>query len=226
MKIEKIIDSLNETNIYIVYDEKEKNCIIIDPCNFDIVNGFILKNNLKIDFIVLTHEHFDHILGVNKLIDKYECVLVASEACNVGIINSKTNLSSFSEILFYFKANYNGKFIHDEIKSVNPYICKPANMTFKKRKTIIWNNYEICMYETPGHSKGSISIVIDNKYMFSGDSLLKDVDVITRFPGGSTKEYNNITFPFYNSLDNNMIVHPGHGHSFMLKEKFIIEEKK
>jgi glyoxylase-like metal-dependent hydrolase (beta-lactamase superfamily II) len=223
MKIEKLIDSLNDTNTYIVYDEKEKNCIIFDPCNFNIVNEFIFKNNLQIGFIILTHEHFDHILGVNKLIDKYKCDLVASEECNGRITNSKSNLSSFSEVLFYFK-NYNARKLPNQIKKIDPYICRTANIKFENSKKIKWNSHDIYMYETPGHSKGSITIIIDNEYLFSGDSMLKDMEVITRFPGGSTKDYNNITLPFYKSLDFNLIVYPGHGQSFVLKEKFKIEE--
>lgn len=224
MIVKTIVDDLNDTNIYIIYDNITKKAIIIDPNNFKSVDEFIGSFGLNINYIILTHEHFDHILGVNELLDKYGCSLVTSEICNIGIMNPKINLSSFSEVLLYFKNNHNGKALSAELKEVKSYICRSADICFKKSKILIWNNHKIQMYETPGHSKGSICIIVDNKYLFSGDSLLKDIDVITRFPGGSTKEYNNITLEFYKSLDKDIIVYPGHGQSFILKEKFKVEE--
>lgn len=224
MEIKTFIDNLNATNIYIVYDKIKKNCVIIDPSNYKLIDDFIKHNELDIDYILLTHEHFDHILGVNELINKYNCSLVASEQCNSRIVNSKTNLSSFSEVLLYFRNNCKQRSISidNEVKS---YSCKPADITFVGDLTLFWNNHRIYICETPGHSKGSVSVVFNNKIVFSGDSLLKDLDVITRFPGGSAKEYNSITLPFYESLSKNMIVYPGHGESFVMREKLCVEVK-
>lgn len=47
--------------------------------------------------------------------------------------------------------------------------------------------------ELPGHSNGSTGILIDEKYFFSGDSLLKDFNTITALPGGNRKLYNKVT---------------------------------
>ncbi|WP_291971450.1 hypothetical protein [Candidatus Symbiopectobacterium sp.] len=42
----------------------------------------------------------------------------------------------------------------------------------------------------------------------------------SRFPGESTKDYNNITLPFLKSLDEDMLCFPGHGDEGTLKEIF------
>ena len=50
------------TNCYIVYDDKSKEAIVIDPgYEDDDIVEFIEKNELKLKYIYLTHCHFDHI---------------------------------------------------------------------------------------------------------------------------------------------------------------------
>ena len=77
---------------------------------------------------------------------------------------------------------------------------------------------DIKCVEMPGHSTGSIGIIIDNKLFFSGDSLLKNVHVTTSLPGGSKKDYRSITVPLIKALPNETLVYPGHGESFILGE--------
>ena len=68
-------------------------------------------------------------------------------------------------------------------------------------------------HHIPGHSQGSCCILLNNKVLFTGDSLLAEYPVITRFPGGSSKDYKNISLPFLKSLNPNLVVYPGHGKS-------------
>ena len=72
--------------------------------------------------------------------------------------------------------------------------------------------------ETPGHSPGSICILINDKYIFSGDSLVDGNKVITRLPGGSRKDYNQITKPFLEGLSEDSIIFPGHGQEGCIKD--------
>ena len=62
------------TNCYIIFDEKSKETMIIDPAgqvNKIVKMLDILKGNLK--YIYLTHCHGDHIGGVQELKEKYNC---------------------------------------------------------------------------------------------------------------------------------------------------------
>ena len=65
--------------------------------------------------------------------------------------------------------------------------------------------------ETPGHSKGSICIFLDEKVMFSGDTLVTGFNTIVRLPGGSKKDFYSITIPYLKQLDEDIVVYPGHG---------------
>ena len=45
---------------------------------------------------------------------------------------------------------------------------------------------------------------------------MMSMPVITRFPGGSTRDYKDKTLPFLYSLDQKLVALPGHGHTFLL----------
>ena len=97
------------------------------------------------------------------------------------------------------------------------YVCT-ADEIFTEVLNTEWNGYTIEMIYTPGHSPGSCCIRIDNMYVFTGDSLILDTPVITRFPGGSLELYESETLPFLRNLPGDTVILPGHGAPFCLKE--------
>ena len=57
--------------IYIVSDEAEKNCFIIDPAwDPALLDKYLNENSLKLSFILLTHTHPDHINAVDHFLKK------------------------------------------------------------------------------------------------------------------------------------------------------------
>ena len=54
-------------------------------------------------------------------------------------------------------------------------------------------------------------IKINDKFIFTGDSLIPKIETITRLPGGSRKIYEEKTLPIIKALDGNNIIFPGHG---------------
>ena len=68
MKIEKITEPYFSENIYILVDEKTKKCAIVDPGGEkDKILNYIKRNSLKLEYILLTHAHGDHIGAVNDI---------------------------------------------------------------------------------------------------------------------------------------------------------------
>ena len=58
------------TNCYIVWDEDTKNAAVIDPGDDGAyLSDRLRKNGLTLQFILLTHGHFDHITGVPELME-------------------------------------------------------------------------------------------------------------------------------------------------------------
>ena len=79
-----------------------------------------------------------------------------------------------------------GNEVRHFLSEYKPYSCL-ADEIFDKELKYIWNEHELTFTSTPGHSPGSDCILIDNRFLFTGDSLLKDIPIITRFSGGTRK---------------------------------------
>lgn len=209
--IYKITEPTNNTNSYILYDKKDDKVLLIDACDFSRIDNFLIRNRLAIDYIILTHEHCDHIFGLEQLREKYNACVIASKSCSNGIRNCLVNMSGIYESYLFFSGR-------DNTAAIDPFICKEAEVTFSERIRFEWNNHKISIEETPGHSKGSCSILLDGIQLFSGDSLSIDYKVITKLPNGSTTEYKKRTTPFFRGLPDNTIVFPGHGRNFLIGE--------
>ncbi len=68
---------------------------------------------------------------------------------------------------------------------------------------------EFAVYHTPGHSKDSICLVGDGK-IFSGDTLFVGNCGRIDLPGGSANELYHSLFDVLHSLDDNLVLYPGH----------------
>jgi hydroxyacylglutathione hydrolase len=71
LKIYTLVNPPIDSNTYVLYLTDAKNAIIIDPFNAKMVIEFINKNDLFVDYIIFTHEHYDHIAGGNGLRNEY-----------------------------------------------------------------------------------------------------------------------------------------------------------
>ena len=67
----EIIPCLNDNYSYIIQDEKTNLVGVVDPSDFYPIDSFLSKKYKKLDYILNTHHHFDHIGGNEKLKSKY-----------------------------------------------------------------------------------------------------------------------------------------------------------
>lgn len=57
-----------QTNTYLIYDEETKEGLIIDPADdANFLSEQILRLGVKLQYVVATHGHFDHVLAANEL---------------------------------------------------------------------------------------------------------------------------------------------------------------
>lgn len=194
MKVKRIINNPVSSNCFVLYEDTGDlcSCVIIDPGseNSDELFAFLIEKKLCPVYLILTHEHFDHCWGVNDLRNRFpEMKLVCSRECSDSIQSSKRNCSLFYDYLKAFEV------AQADVKiDANAYImtCGDINMTILR---------------TPGHSNGSISIVIDN-IIFTGDALIPGYKTITKLPTASVEEQIK-TETFFKTLEGYMI-YPGH----------------
>lgn len=190
-----------DSNCFVIYNDLNSDCIVVDPGTEDCKEliSFLHENNLIPQNIVLTHEHFDHIWGVNKLLEIYNCIIVCTEKCLENIINKKKNLS-----IFYNQIGF-------EILAKN-------NTIIVSNNNLKLGNYIVKFKETPGHSEGSVSFWID-KNLFIGDVFIKGIKTVTKLPGGSKKQLAETIYELNELFSNeNMMVYPGHGEVMTFNE--------
>ena len=75
MKIE-IIPCLKDNYSYVIIDENNKKTCVVDPSESEPIINFLEINNLKLNYILNTHHHYDHIGGNIELKKKYKAKVV------------------------------------------------------------------------------------------------------------------------------------------------------
>lgn len=206
ISIERILNSPIDSNCFIIYSMENETCIIIDPGTEDCFSliEFIRVKKLKPVYIFITHEHFDHIWGVNKLKETFDCKLVCSLICSEKIIAKKKNMS-----LFYNQVGF-------ETYPADIY-CEDIDNHME------WNGMEITFIPTKGHTDSSICILIDNN-LFSGDTIIKNTKTVVKLPGGSKlKLIESLAYLNRKFKKSQIMIHAGHGESFWFDELKIQE---
>lgn len=172
-------------NCYIVSDLNNDKALIIDPGgDFYSIKQKLNEINKQAGAVIVTHCHFDHVLAVSDF--QKEDVPVYMHFADEDFITSNGNLAKY----FGLKMNL-----------------------FTLNNRLIGGFFDICGYkvqiiETPGHTDGSICIIIDN-YLFSGDTLFFGSYGRTDFPSGSKLKLINSAKKLF-ALERDYIVCPGH----------------
>ena len=178
-----------ETNCYFVYDSDTKECVVIDPAK----NGLYEKlsdNGLKVCAVLLTHGHFDHIMGVNELKERSGAKLYAHRAEDELCRNSYLNAS-------------------EQIR--RPYTVEP-DVLLSDGDEIELAGAKFKVYATPGHTLGSCCYYIDSeKWLFSGDTLFCGSIGRSDLPTGNGKEIMDSVQLIMDTFDDDVKVYPGHG---------------
>ena len=191
-----------DSNMYVLLAEGQ--ALVIDPIDSD--EAFEYVRPFHEITVLLTHEHFDHICGLNRLQAEHKCTVIAQEKCSERIQNCKTNFSAMAETMLELSGI-------ERDKRVEPFVCGKADIIFEEKHVLKWQGADIEIFSTPGHSPGSVCIAI-GKYLFTGDSFLEK-GPMNRFPGGSKNEYYHKTIPIIKRQMKNVgVIFPGHGDKF------------
>lgn len=192
------------SNMYVV--SENGHAIVIDP-----YRNIIPAAGLTIDRIILTHEHYDHISGVQLWKEHTKAPVLCSRACADNIDNPKKNLAGYFDEFCGLQTWVELNELPDADRN---YSCS-ADDAFEESMSFDWQGHDWNLFEMPGHSQGSIGILLDEKYFFSGDSLIENHEIATRLPGGSRKKWNEVGAPRLSSIPVGITVYPGHFQSFI-----------
>ena len=203
---------IEKANTYVIEDNGH--AVIIDACSKAVAEE-LKRRNVTPDYLILTHEHCDHLWGVNAIRSAFPNVqVVAQEYCNEAIGDPKRNKAKQYHI--YATLRFGEEYQNEEAKN-RKYACAAAEITFKEKLELTWCGYDIVFCHTPGHSPGSMLINIDGVGIFSGDSILQE-ETFLKFDGGDVNAFNSITLPVIESIPDKTVVFPGHGKVIQMRE--------
>lgn len=193
MILKKFILGNIENNNYLLIDQSQKGqneAILIDCTEkSDEIDNALKEYEATLKYILITHGHFDHVLGVNAFKAKYNCKAFIHE-------DDKSLLEKMKE----FARNFG--FEVAEIQKADEFL--------KDGQIIKFGEHEIKVIHTPGHTKGGVCYLIDDM-LFSGDTLFYEDVGRTDLPGGSFEEIMSSIKEKLFTLNNNIKVYPGHG---------------
>ncbi len=195
MKINTFHVGIIDTNCYVLTDEKTHDSLIVDPGDVSKeLLDFIKDKNIK--YILLTHGHYDHILGVAKLKKIIDAPVLISEQDAPCLYDD--NLSRA------------GLHFPEKQESVTP------DRLLNDGDIIPFGNTEIKVMHTPGHTVGCVCYILaENNIIFTGDTLFKLSMGRTDFKGGSDFEMMK-SLSKLAALNGDFSVFPGHGDSTTL----------
>lgn len=190
---------------------KGNDAIIIDP-HYSLSALQTLKSiHVENATIILTHEHPDHTSGVNFFKSIFNSTLICNDSCSKKISKKRNNQPVIILRQLIELDKKNGTDLARDYKLNNPPYTCTADITFSRYLKLDWSGMPLILTSTPGHSPGSICIELNKSFLFTGDYLIKDTPVITRFIDSSVKDLIDITIPFFESLNKNITIFPGHG---------------
>ena len=184
-----------QTNCYLLWQDDQDTCIVIDP-------GYeperILRKTeqlgKRIEAILLTHGHFDHVGAVEEIVKATGCALWMSEGDWSQFRNPVT-------AYFYPLAN-----------------CDFTEVSFcEEGEHISVGGLTFTVLATPGHTHGSVCYLCEDA-LFSGDTLFAGSCGRTDLPGGDGK-WLRWSLERLSEIEEDLTVYPGHGESTTLAQE-------
>lgn len=206
--VEQLPVGMMEVNCYLVYEADSRKGIIVDPGD---EGSHILHRvedlGLKIDQIVLTHGHGDHIGAVEYIQKRLEVEIAVGRADASMLRDASINLSQNLGISIELRE---------------------ADVLLAEGDTVAVGEHKLTVIETPGHTLGGISLVGEG-FVISGDLIFAGSIGRVDLPGGNYDTIINAIKTKILPLGDHYIIYPGHGpKTSVLQEKtfnpFLIEE--
>lgn len=190
MIIKQFVAGLIENNMYLVVDENTREAVVIDaPADIPELKKTVDELGAKVKYILITHGHFDHIMGLNSLKKTLNAPAVI---CKEDIVISD-KINDFTRLFGV------------------PDSVPPTYEKFVKDGDIIEvGDLKIKVIQTAGHTEGGVCYLVDEN-LFSGDTLFRQSVGRTDLYGGSFEKICHSVKDILFNLDENTKVFPGHG---------------
>lgn len=198
MILKQFVIGFLDVNNYLLIDEVSKEAVLIDCTEKnDKIDEALAEYGAKLKYILLTHGHFDHVLGVNNFKTKYKCQVLIHGEDDVLLQNIDKFMSGFG-------------FGTTEVQHVDGFL--------KENQIIKFGEIKIRVIHTPGHSRGSVGYLVQDN-LFSGDTIFYECVGRTDLMGGSFSQLKDSIEKKIFTLDDNIKIYPGHGQASTVKHE-------
>jgi hydroxyacylglutathione hydrolase len=191
VKIKNLVVGPIETNCYIFFEEVSRKAVVIDPGgDIDKILGYITETGLDVEWILLTHGHFDHTFYAGDLALRLNAKIGMHEE-DISMLSTSLDVAE----------------IYYEVDSYMPF--QPTDL-LNDGDVINLGNSKIEVIHTPGHSKGGLCFVTEIG-IFCGDTIFNGSIGRTDFSGGSYDQLIHSIREKILKMDDKIELYCGHG---------------
>jgi hydroxyacylglutathione hydrolase len=192
--IRRVIGGSIGTNCYLI--EEDGSAVLVDYVPQ--VRKILDAGGLKVEKVLLTHIHFDHIEMLSAFQKNNVFDLYLSEDGLRSINDPEKNLLTYAAPMIDTDSM-------DRIDLGNAKSVSQGDV-------IVWKNHPFDVLSSPGHSPDSLMYMLaDNKCVFSGDTLFYMSVGRTDFPGSSHEKLIGSIRNLFDAAGDDFTVYPGHG---------------
>ena len=194
-----------DTNCYLIGDEKEGVCSVVDPGGSpERIFEMIEKSGLRLEKIFLTHGHWDHVGAIPALLEKWP---------DLPVYAHEKELCPADEPNPHYFFPHAGK----------------NQRTYGNGDILNVGSLEVKVLHTPGHSAGSVTLLAEDR-MFCGDTLFALGCGRWDLPGGDMHDL-IASLAILGDLKGSYKVYPGHGEESNLdferkNNRYMVEARK
>lgn len=182
---------------YLLWDET-KECVIVDPgmqnANENArLEKFITEKGLTPKMVLLTHAHFDHIMGLAFIEKRW----------GVPVMMNSADKRLLADAEKYFK-----------MWEAETELPSAETIDVEDGQSISFGNTKILAIATPGHTRGGMSYYVPkDNLLFTGDTLFAGSIGRTDLPGGDYDQLmESLLDKLIPTVDRDATVLPGHGY--------------
>ena len=191
MRVEKFVLGVYEENSYLIIDDETNEAVVIDPGEGpSSLLEMISSSNLSVKYILNTHAHIDHVLGVEEVKKKTGAPFYLCEKDSFLLDALPAQAEMLGLDGTYTVPEVDGNISEGDIFDIG--------------------SVKLKVLETPGHSPGSVTFVTDEA-VFAGDALFAGSVGRIDLPGGSWEILQSSLQEKICVLDRDTVVFSGHG---------------